>query len=166
MYPFKLRILVTCLALGLTKYFKQENILFLFALTWALDIIDCNIFRPDLDCNRFEYHRTDKILDWCTYLAILVLFGHVFDPTTRLLLWALLAWRLIGVIGYAMTNSVTYLHIFFDGLNSTMFVAYLASKSTFVKTHYIPSILAGLASKAVLERVHHRVNYKVKIGTH
>lgn len=162
MYPFKLRVLVTCLVLGLAKYFKQENILFLFALTWALDVIDCNpIFRPDLDCKRFAYHRTDKILDWCTYLAILLLFGNVFDPTTRHLMWALLLWRLIGVIGYAITNNVTYLHIFFDGLNSTMFVAYLASKSTFVKTHYVPSILAGLAFKVALERVHHRENYKL-----
>jgi hypothetical protein len=156
------RVVATLIALPLAKQLGLRSILWLVMLLILLDSIDC-LWGLKLKCFIFAYHVRDKILDLAAYALALQLFGSLFDPTTRRLLWALLAYRAIGVLLFIRTRDVRYLSLFMDGVNVVMMLAWAASRIELVKANYQACFFIVLVAKAVFERYHYR-NYKIEEG--
>jgi hypothetical protein len=154
---FWTRLFFTVLVLIVLKKHNVQSHLVLFVTIFVLDGLDCGYGR---DCSNFAYQSMDKVMDWITYFLILVIFGSTFDTLTRSILYALLVWRFIGVVQFTKTKDVRYLHVFFDGMNATILVSYLATKLPWVSVHYIPTIALGLIIKTVFERRHHSSPYE------
>jgi len=126
----------------------------------VLDELDCNLYLVEpVNCKTFEYQKNDKLADLLTYVLVLALFWTRFDAPTQVLLCALLAFRAFGAFKFWASNDNAYLHTYVDGVSMTILVAYLATRFAWVRRHYAASLLAGLAAKAVYERIHHSRRY-------
>jgi hypothetical protein len=86
---------------------------FPFAAGWAnffLDGVDGDLLIP-LGLPNDTYQPVDKITDWVTYMAIVVVAYRNEWPTKRLMLWLFL-FRSIGQVGFLLTGNELLLAIF------------------------------------------------------
>jgi hypothetical protein len=86
---------------------------FPFAAGWAnfvLDSIDGDLLIP-LGLPDAVYQPIDKITDWVTYLAIVVVAFREAWPTKRLML-GLFIFRTIGQVGFLITGNESFLALF------------------------------------------------------
>ena len=146
--PFILRFLCTFLFFS---YFGDSNCLQLFFSTVLLDLIDCTRFTFG-NCKTYEYKKHDKIADIITYIIVLYLYGYKYDKLILKLLWALVLYRLVGVIKFFYKNDNTILHKYFDGVNSTMLVSCYTSNLFYIGL--------GILAKIKFEKLHHKKNIK------
>jgi hypothetical protein len=86
---------------------------FPFAAGWAnfvLDSVDGDLLLP-LGLANDTYQRVDKVTDWVTYVAIVVVAFRNAWPTKRLML-GLFLFRSIGQAGFLLTDNELFLAAF------------------------------------------------------
>ena len=137
----------------------------LIVTLFLLDTTDCAVYkalhavglthmRPD--CKSHEFQRMDKIADAISYVLALLLFRNLFPPGVYALLWALLAWRVIGVAKYYKRDDNAILHTHFDGINGVMLALFLSN--TFQSPALLwPLIALSLYAKTAFERFLHPI---------
>jgi hypothetical protein len=105
---------VAILAIVAAKFLLPVLIIpFPFAAGWAnffLDAFDGDLLIP-LGLPNDIYQPVDKITDWVTYVAIVVVAFRNDWPTRRLML-GLFVFRSIGQIGFLVTGDELFLAIF------------------------------------------------------
>ena len=163
MYPFILRFIITVIILFIIyiMYYDNIDVLTLTIFTFIFDTIDCGIYNKlinKFDCNTHYYQRNDKLLDIITYWSLLLLFRKKFTYNTYILLLLLTVYRTIGVYKYYNNNDNTIIHKYFDGINITLLIYYLSTKSQIINDNYIISLILGLLFKLKYERVHHHIS--------
>lgn len=145
----------------ISSHVSETTLLGLILLAvWLIDISDCfiyNTFIASTDCgpNDLAYQKTDKILDWITYLAVFFLFHKIFDKTTRAVYFVLLVYRLIGVLLFVQTGNRIYLAIFFDGLNVVLLLMFLVKLFPTMQRDFFSWLIVGLLLKFFYEVAHH-----------
>ncbi|HEU0235807.1 MAG TPA: hypothetical protein VFR14_05125 [Candidatus Limnocylindrales bacterium] len=84
-----------------------------FAAGWAnfvLDSVDGDLLIP-LGLQNETYQPVDKVADWATYVAIVVVAYRSGWPIRRLIL-ALFVFRSVGQVGFLLTNEELLLAVF------------------------------------------------------
>lgn len=107
--------------------FTRHPLLMAVAL-WLLDLSDCNLtamlgWIKKKDCAHNKvYQMGDKVVDVIQYLvALCVLTGTGSIPEGLVLvLWALWAWRLVGVLRFVHTGDVRVLVPHFDAIKELL----------------------------------------------
>ena len=158
------RIIGTSLILYLIhNYTPIEQKLFAYTfIPFITDAFDGLLLLFNGSTYTYTYQSWDKILDFFTYLAVILLAKPFYPTYIFNLLIVLLIWKGIGVIKFTASNEVKHIWNHMDAVNSTMFVAYLSTLSPYIKQNDKLFIVLGILFKAIHERyIHHKKNYKL-----
>jgi hypothetical protein len=131
-------------------------------IAFITDLLDCDfirIFDRQISCRTYEYQSWDKILDFFTYLVIIILAKPFYSDFIFNILIIFLIWRGIGVIKYNLYKEVKYLWKYVDALNITMIIAYLSSIYPSIKNNQVLLLIIGIMIKLKFEKKHHKINY-------
>jgi hypothetical protein len=152
-----LRILFTTIGLLLCKYYNLPMYI-IFILLLIGDSIDCygGKITDYSYCKTHEYQKIDKIIDIVSYILFLLINPGIPDIYMYTYI-SFLLWRIIGVYRFYFNGNTDELHLFFDGINSTMLVQSLLQYKKTDKTTIIILLIISSISKIFYERYHHHL---------
>lgn len=140
-----------------------HKLLVITLIPFVLDSLDCGVWKRFIDsrydCRTFDYQVHDKFYDLLTYAMVIYMAKKYYDTKVMIILVGTFLWRAIGVIRFALTRDQRGLVTHFDGINSTMVIAYAMTKSEFIKTHQDAFIILGFILKWWFESYMHKDRY-------
>lgn len=141
----------------------QHKLLVITIIPFVLDTFDCGLwtllFQPKYNCKTFNYQVNDKLYDLLTYAVVIFMLSKYYSTKIMLILVGAFLWRSIGVIKFANTRDVSLLIQHFDGINSTMVIAYMITVSNFVENYEDLFIILGFIFKRIFESYMHKKAY-------
>lgn len=150
-------IITILLFVGFRNYIK--NIPLLLILLIITDSFDANLENSTAYYMTFEYQKYDKVVDSLTYSFILLLYRHLFDETTYILLWIALLYRSIGVYLFYHTQEIKYLHYYPDIFKEIMLLGFISEHFKFFKNYYPGFFILAVLIKVQFEKLLHSKKY-------
>lgn len=156
----KVRLMQAVRLAGIGVLFLPLPLTMRLLILYVIDIIDCNpIMFPFKACLSDEYQLSDKIVDWVTYLAILIylLSSHPSQPFANALLCAMLVYRGVGITKYVKNKDPTTFMKYPDIFREFSLLVAMMIDGYIPKTPLSLVISTAVATgvKIVYERIHH-----------
>lgn len=158
-YNFLYRIAITIAIFLLLKCLHMDSLFLLVVMLFILDEIDCRFNPISVNCASYLYEKGDKVTDIFVYCLFLLFFRDKFDSFTQKLLIFFILFRFIGVYKFCVTGKNSYLMMFPDFVNSTIYAYAIYYYLGLQTRDYYLLIVLGMVIKMIFEHYMHIRNY-------